>query len=395
MLKLFNEIAKVSSPAAKLELLKAYPYQGELKIMLKMATDPFITFGVTTVEGEPLMNQDVLTVLGRCMRRELTGNAAKLELGQACADAEEQELITRVIRKDLRCGVGEKLVLQAYPGLIRQFNVMRADKFETLNKRNSYAIEPKYDGLRCIAIVEGGAVTLLSRNGKEFTSSDHLKPQLLELAKPLGDCVFDGELTAGNFNESVSAVKKKGEQNTNAVFNVFDVMDMTEWVDPITPYYQRRNYLTNAFAKVSASTLSHLLLVPSHRIESEEEAYRMYNHFLAQGYEGGIVKNTKGLYRFKRHKDWLKLKEVNEVDLRVESLVQGEGKYYGMLGALIVKYKGKRVSVGAGFSDTERELWWKNPNLIQGKVIEIRYHQETPDGSLRHPRLYRVREDKS
>jgi DNA ligase-1 len=392
MLNLFNTIAKVSSPKDKVALLKDYSYQGELKTMLKLATDPFITFGVTSVEGEPLMNQDVVEVLGRCMRRELTGNAAKLQLGEACADKDEQELITRVLRKDLRCGVGEKLVLQAYPGLIRQFNVMRADKFETLNKRYSYVIEPKYDGLRCIAIVEDGTVTLLSRNGKEFTSSDHLKPQLLKLAESIGDCVFDGELTAGNFNESVSAVKKKDQQDDSAVYNVFDVLDMVEWNNPITPYYQRRGYLTTAFGR--AGTLANLKLVPSHKVENEDEAFRFYNRFLSQGYEGGIVKNNQGLYRFKRHKDWLKLKEVNEVDLRVESLVQGEGKYYGMLGALIVKYKGKRVSVGAGFSDEERALWWKEPSLIQGKTIEVRYHQETPDGSLRHPRLYRIRDDK-
>lgn len=392
MLKLFDEIAKHNSPAKKLELLKSYPYQGELKATLKLATDPFITFGVTGVEGEPKMNQDVLDVLHRCMRRELTGNAARLELGEACADREEQELISRILKKDLRCGIGEKLVLQAYPGLIRQFDVMRADKFEELNKKHSYVIEPKYDGLRCIAIVEDGAVTLLSRNGKEFTSSDHLKPQLLKLAEPIGYCVFDGELTAGNFNESVSAVRRKESQATDTIFNIFDVLDMVEWNNPITPYYQRRGYLKNAFEKVGE--LPSLVLVPSYKVETTDEAFRFYNRFLSQGYEGGIVKNTQGLYRFKRHKDWLKLKEVNEVDLRVESLVQGEGKYYGMLGALIVKYKGKRVSIGAGFTDEERKEWWKDPSLIQGKTIEVRYHQETPDGSLRHPRLYRIRYDK-
>lgn len=392
MLNLFNEIAKLPAGHKKVEKLKSYPYQGELKVMLKLATDPFITFGISSVEGEPKGNDDVLTLLQQCMRRELTGNAARLKLGEACEDATEQELINRILKKDLRCGVGEKLVLQGYPDLIRQFDVMRADKFEGLNKRHSYVIEPKYDGLRCIAIVEDGTVTLLSRNGKEFTSSDHLKPQLLKLAEPIGDCVFDGELTAGNFNESVSAVKKKDQQDDSTIYNVFDVLDMVEWNNPITPYYQRRGYLKNAFEKVG--DMPSLRLVPSYKIESDDEAYRFYNRFLAQGYEGGIVKNSQGLYRFKRHKDWLKLKEVNEVDLRVESLVQGEGKYYGMLGALIVKYKNKRVSVGAGFTDEERALWWKDPSLIQGKTIEVRYHQETPDGSLRHPRLYRIRDDK-
>ena len=121
----------------------------------------------------------------------------------------------------------------------------------------------------------------------------------------------------------------------------------------------------------------------------------LYNRFLDLGYEGAIVKNVKGLYRKRKHRDWMKLKEVNDVDLRVESLVQGEGKYHGMLGAVIVKFKNKRVSVGSGFSDEERELYWKEPNLIVGKVVEIHYHEVTPDGSLRHPRVFKIREDKS
>ena len=122
---------------------------------------------------------------------------------------------------------------------------------------------------------------------------------------------------------------------------------------------------------------------------------RYYNLFLDKGHEGAMVKDPMGHYRFKKHKDWIKIKPVNDVDLTVESLVQGEGKYVGMLGAAIVKYRGKRVNVGTGFSDEEREQLWKDPSLIKGRIIEIQYHEETPDGSRRHPRFVRVREDKA
>lgn len=390
MLKLFDEIASVGSPSEKVELLKKYPYQSVLKEVLRLATDPFITFGVTSVEGEPKGDSYYLVVLKLCAERKLTGNDARAALGGACTDLEDQEIVTRIIRKDLRCGVGEKLVLQAYPELIRQFDVMRADKFAGLNPRNDYFIEPKYDGLRCLAMVEDGAVTLFSRNGKEFTSSDHLKPQILKLVRG-NNCVLDGELTSGNFNESSSAVRKKDTQDDSTIFNIFDHLDFHEWKKPVNPYYQRRNQLES----LGWSSQGSLLMVPSYRVSSEDEAFKLYSHFLEKGYEGGILKNSRGLYRFKRHKDWMKLKEVNDVDLRVDHLVQGEGKYHGMLGAAVVKYKGKKVSVGSGWSDEERALYWKDPTLLMGKVIEIRYHQETPDGSLRHPRFYKIREDKS
>ena len=393
MLKLFDTIAQHNSPTEKIRLLKEYPYQESLKEILRYALDPFITFGVTSMvrpnrwaTGNDDQAHQLLDLMAA---RKLTGNEARERLGKCMMDAEDFEIYLRVIQKDLCCGLGPKLVLQAYPGLLRQFDVMRAAKFEKFSPRGSYIIEPKYDGLRCIAMVDKGAVTLLSRNGKEFTSSDHLKDSLLQLGR---DGVFDGELTSGNFNSSVSAVKRKDRQNDSTVFNIFDYLDHDEWKNPVNPWRQRRYQLTGMFDKGSPPGL---VLTPAYDLKSEAEAFSYYSRFLDLGYEGGIVKNSKGLYRFKRHRDWMKLKETNDVDLRVDSLVEGEGKYRGMLGAVIVFYNGKRVSVGSGFSDTERELFWSEPNLIMKKVIEIHYHQVTPDGSLRHPRFYKVREDKS
>lgn len=391
MLNLFNEIAKVGSPQAKLEMLLSYPYQGELKTLLGYATDPFLKFGITHLSGQPSGTGNVYQVLDKLLTRELTGNAAREALGNACQDMEEWEIMTRVVNKDLRCGLGEKLVLQAYPGLIRQFSVMRAKKFEGMSPRLNYTIEPKYDGLRCIAEVANGRVTLLSRNGLEFTSSDHLKPQLLELAQG-GSYFFDGELVSGNFNESSSAVRRKAQQNDSTSFFIFDVLTPEEWKNPVTPLYSRRHQLELLFNK---RDFLHLSPTPVYSVDNEEEALRRYNQFRDLGYEGGMVKNTRGLYRFGKHKDWMKLKAVEDVDLPVLELIQGEGKYHGMLGAVIVNFKGKRVNVGSGFSDEERQLFWDNPELIKRKVIEIQYHEITPDGSLRHPRFIKIREDKS
>src|ERR1700750_1503904 len=59
---------------------------------------------------------------------------------------------------------------------------------------SGWVFEDKYDGFRMVAKIEGGKVTLYSRNGKIIS------PSYIEVAKALegvkGDAVIDGELVA-------------------------------------------------------------------------------------------------------------------------------------------------------------------------------------------------------
>ena len=397
MIDLFNQIAKYNSPGMKLELLREYPYQEELKSVLRLALDPFITFGVTDFDPAPedaYSSMGHFEVLEKLSTRELTGGDARRALGLSVRDLDEEyhELVRRIVRKDLRCGIGPALVETFCPGLIRSFEVMRAVPLNKVKPKQGkpYIIEPKYDGLRAIAVIKGQSVTVLSRNGLEFTSVDHLKEPLLKLAKGK-DLFYDGELINGNFNSSSSAVRRKNQTNSDTQFYLFDRLEADEWGSTTREQGHRSMLLARDFESYKGDELQ---LVPSYRA-TPEEFMRYYNLFLDKGHEGAMVKDPMGHYRFKKHKDWIKIKPVNDVDLTVESLVQGEGKYVGMLGAAIVKYRGKRVNVGTGFSDEEREQFWKDPSLIKGRIIEIQYHEETPDGSLRHPRFVRVREDKT
>lgn len=397
MIDLFNQIAKYNSPSDKLALLREYPYQEELKSVLRLALDPFITFGITDFDPAPDNEYSPLghfEVLEKLASRELTGGAARRALGLSVRDLDEDyhELVRRIIRKDLRCGVGPALALQFCPNIIRTFEVMRAVPLSKTKPKagKSYLIEPKYDGLRAIAVIKGQSVTLLSRNGLEFTSVDHLKEPLLRMARGR-DLFFDGELVNGNFNNSSSAVRRKNQTNTETQYHIFDRLETNEWGVATREQAHRRMLLGRDF---ESNRDEGLQLVPSYRA-TPEEFMRYYNLFLDQGYEGAMVKDPMGLYRFRKHKDWIKIKPAEDLDLRVESLVQGEGKYFGMLGAAIVKYKGKRVSVGSGFSDEQRQQFWADPNSIKGKIIEVRFHEETPDGSLRHPRFVKIREDKT
>lgn len=142
--------------------------------------------------------------------------------------------------------------------------------------------------------------------------------------------------------------------------------------------------------------------------------------------EGIVVKDPKAQYEKKKSHAWLKLKAELTEDLRITGAYPGEPhtKYEHMLGGIQVDYKGVPVNVGGGFSDDEREELWKlwqedlangsleiepvangkklfvytpdagyTPQLVK-RLIEVEFMEETPDGSLRHPRYVRFRDDK-
>ncbi|MER9496402.1 hypothetical protein NKI86_32140, partial [Mesorhizobium sp. M0320] len=87
-------------------------------------------------------------------------------------------------------------------------------------------------------------------------------------------------------------------------------------------------------------------------------------------------------------------------------------KLEGGFGGYLVDRKGVEVRVGGGFSDPLREECLeacqkattgqelvvergvKKRYFEGGRLVEVEFHEVTPDGSLRHPRFIRFRDDK-
>jgi DNA ligase-1 len=61
------------------------------------------------------------------------------------------------------------------------------------------------------------------------------------------------------------------------------------------------------------------------------------------------------LYRAERSQDLLKVKTHEDAEARVVAQLPGQGKYAGLMGALLVESPdGRRFRIGSGFSDAQR-----------------------------------------
>ena len=103
------------------------------------------------------------------------------------------------------------------------------------------------------------------------------------------------------------------------------------------------------------------------------------------GIEGFVLKDGNLL-------NWRKLKVVRTIDLICDGFVDGNGKYRGMIGAILCRtYEGHVLCSAGGMTDVERAKISADRFSYYGKVLEIEYQYVGAGGKLRHPRFVKWR----
>jgi len=283
---------------------------------------------------------------------------------------------------------------------------------------DGWAYEFKWDGVRAIASIEGGALRLFARSGAEITNA---YPELASLGSTVPSAVLDGEIVvlddAGRpsfaaLSERIHVRERARASvlaaNRPVTYMIFDVLSLDGTDLSRLPYVERRALLDDL-----QLAGDHWLCPPvfsdgaATRDAAEENAL-----------EGVMAKRLSSIYRpGQRSADWIKVK----LDQTAEFVIGGWRPGSRALGAVLVgvptneglAYRGR---VGGGISNAaERALLaalkplvvpaspfaeplprmdakdarWVRPEL----VVEVRYGQQTPDGRLRFPRFLRLRPD--
>lgn len=345
-------------------------------------------------------------VLLKLESREVSGNAAKeaAEKMLAALSYDHADLLLRILKKRPDAGMTANTINSALPKYIPQFKASKAEMYDQAYAEWPMLAQPKMDGVRSLvhADVEKQEVTYYSYEGRKFSSFDHLTEEVLELAKLMlsevsnlsGEkgVVLDTEAFGKDFKASVGSAKRK-ESDGNNDLHIFDYLPASVFfeADPKadkTTQLTRTKNLRDSMKNYSlGKPESKLFFVPTLVVKSHEEAREVFQKFQAEGHEGAVLKNPKSPYAYRKSRDWLKMKSEDAADLVIIGYEEGTGKYEGMLGAIVVDYNGTPVSVGSGLTDKlRREMWGKHEEWI-GRIVEVEYMEETPDGSLRHPRI--------
>lgn len=121
----------------------------------------------------------------------------------------EKEALSKWNNKKDRSGYSEEIGIETElisPMLAHSFD-QQSDKIEF-----PCFVQPKLDGIRCIAIINNGSCELWSRTKKRITSLPHIIEEL-EKRYPAGKIIFDGELFSNSLiRKPFKVLEVKGRQ---------------------------------------------------------------------------------------------------------------------------------------------------------------------------------------
>jgi DNA ligase-1 len=275
-------------------------------------------------------------------------------------------------------------------------------------------LEPKLDGVRVLAVVQGMNVSLFSRNGKEFANFPQIAKDIMlhraAFQRGLGSggrFVLDGEVTGESFQKLMKQAHRKSDVETGGmVYNIFDIIPLDDFQRGHwnAQQYKRFDILEQARGRLDDNPSS-LRIVSGLEValdgaEGHDIMRRYAEDCVAEGFEGIMIKAVDAPYVCKRSDFWMKWKPVISVDLEIVGFEEGTGRNENRLGAIICEGEDNgrriRVNVGSGLSDSDRDEYWTSRNELLGHLVEIQADAVTQnqDGtySLRFPRFLRFRD---
>jgi bifunctional non-homologous end joining protein LigD len=287
-----------------------------------------------------------------------------------------------------------------------------------------WAFEMKWVGMRARVAVDGGRITLTTRQGNDASGRF---PELRPLGEALGalDAVLDGEIVMldeggrpsfeqlqPRMHVASDAVARRLAAERPAVIMLFDLLWLDGHSTTSLPYTDRRRLLEQlALAGPTWQT-------PPATHGGGEAVLQTATDL---GLEGVVAKRLDSPYLpGKRSDAWRKVKPHVGQELVVGGWLAGTGRLEGRLGSLLVGYHDADGSlryagrVGSGIDETARGRLesllaarrrdtspfattprlrapvWVEPEV----VVEVFFHEWTRTGALRAPRFKGIRIDK-
>ncbi|MDY6153680.1 MAG: hypothetical protein SPI06_09710 [Terrisporobacter sp.] len=395
VVEIINELRGTTKSTEKTAILKENKDNELLQKVLFYTLDSFKKYKISekTFETYGCLQSsysDIFTLLDVLSVNNINDNLKNEAVGFVnSADEKLQDLFKCMLIKDLRIGIAEKGINKVFKDLIPTFSCMLSESiFKNNNMQRvqgkEFIITQKLDGNRILAIKQNDKVEFYTRQGKPLEGLVELEEDFKSFPNNM---VLDGEILLENknnlnsdelFRETMKECRKKGTKH-GLYFNAFDLVTLEGFGKGIdtTPCAQRKENLHNL---IETNNFTHIVEVPilykGRDLDKIDEYLQLA---ISKGQEGCMVNLCEAPYEGKRVKTQLKVKAMNEIDLRVVGVFEGEGEFKGTLGGvkIVLTHEGKQynVAIGSGFSKKEREIFWEDSSLIIGKIIRVQYFE--------------------
>ena len=283
----------------------------------------------------------------------------------------------------------------------------------------NWLFEIKWDGVRALAWLANGAVTLRSRAAVDITKR---YPELASLPESLSarQAILDGEIVAldstghSDFQllqerMHVRAPSEHLVSQAPVVYFAFDLLYCGGYDLRQAPLLERKQLLHNLLHASERFRYS------DHQMEHGKDLFELARE---NGLEGIVAKRNDSSYVSDRSPNWIKLKVTCTVDAVVGGWTEARTAAIPFGSLLLGLYQGKKLRfighVGSGFDakklkelsgklkelaapacpfdtvpETNEKPSWVTPSL----VARVKFSGWTQERSLRHPVFVGLRED--
>lgn len=255
-------------------------------------------------------------------------------------------------------------------------------------------VQPKLDGVRCLAVREGNAINLISRSGKPYN--------IPHIAKALGDwlppgTMLDGEIYIhGESCQRITSLVKSADtssksfktESSQLLYYVYDV-PIVDGDDSLT-WEDRSKRLHELRAGRGVEVVIY------REVKTDEDVWNAHGLYIQDGYEGAILRARNGLYLWGyRSDELLKVKSFQDAEFRVIDARDGKGKMEGcVIWTCQNDLNDNTFECTMKTTMDERARMYNERSSYIGQPLKVRFFDRTEDELPRFPVGIMFRDEK-
>lgn len=168
-------------------------------------------------------------------------------------------------------------------------------------------------------------------------------------------------------------------------YHVYDIPDET-----LTNI--ERVHILDEYKNIFANTP--IKIVESIIVNDETDLMNAFQQFIKEGYEGCMVRNMDGKYKFKRSYDLQKIKEFDDDEFKIVGVKVGDkGRMAGKAVFTCELPNKDTFDVKMVGKMDDLEQYANNPDMVIGKLLTVKFQGYTKYGKPRFPVGMRFRVD--